>query len=141
MRPKRQRRATSEERPLVTVDSATQTSPPPLLPYIHPVHSTPRQPSSSRSHSPQPDFTRSHTSTSELSDGDRYLDLGFAAGQLESRTAVLGTLIEHTAKLLARIQSADIITQEKRLKKQNLPGDVRHLAQANIKELVRGFCM
>lgn len=53
------------------------------------------------------------------------------------RTAVLGTLIEHASKLLARIQSADIRTQENRLKKHNLPGDVRHVAQANLRDLVR----
>ncbi|ORY90773.1 hypothetical protein BCR35DRAFT_349697 [Leucosporidium creatinivorum] len=135
-RPKRPRRATSEERPTVLVDTSTQTSPRPIRPsLIHPIHSTPRQ-GSSRSHSPQPDITRSNTSTSELSDPDRYLDLGFAPGQVDSRTAVLGTLIEHTSKILARIQSADITTQEKRFKKQNLPGDVRHLAQANLKDVL-----
>ena len=45
-------------------------------------------------------------------------------------------MIEYGVKLLARVQAADIATQEKRLRKQNLPGDVKHLAQANIKELV-----
>lgn len=54
----------------------------------------------------------------------------------ETRTAALAQLIEYGVKLLTRIQAADIATQEKRLRKQNLPGDVKHLAQANIKELV-----
>ena len=54
----------------------------------------------------------------------------------ETRTAALAQLIEYGVKLLARVQAADIATQEKRLRKQNLPGDVKHLAQANIKELV-----
>lgn len=90
-----------------------------------------------RSHSPQPDLSRSNTSLSELSDGDKYLDPTFPlAGPHDARTAVLAKLIEHAAKLLARIQAADIASQEKRLKKQNLSGDVRHLAQANLKDVV-----
>lgn len=59
-----------------------------------------------------------------------------SSGAHDSRTAVLAKLIEHTSKLLARIQAADIVSQEKRLKKQNLPGGVRHLAQANLKDVV-----
>lgn len=54
----------------------------------------------------------------------------------EMRTAALGQLIEHSSKLLARVQAADIATQEQRLRKQHLAGDVTHLAQANIRELV-----
>ena len=71
------------------------------------------------------------------SDGEQHSHS--AAGDLlhaDARTASLGALIDHTSKLLGRIQSADIVTLEKRLKKQNLPGDVRHLAQANLKDLV-----
>lgn len=61
---------------------------------------------------------------------------GPSRAAIEPRTAALGQLIEYGSKLLARVQAADIATQEKRLRKQNLPGDVKHLAQAAIRELV-----
>ncbi|BGP18912.1 hypothetical protein JCM10213v2_006992 [Rhodosporidiobolus nylandii] len=146
---RRARVSRSPERPTVTVDSSTQTTPPatPIqLPALrHPPH-TPHHgfPSSlSRSPSPRPGPAPS-TTTSELSE-DRSFELtaspggttvpSTSAAQVEQRTAALGQLIDHVAKLLARVQTADIATQEKRLKKQNLPGDVRHLAQANLRDL------
>ncbi|KAK4048070.1 hypothetical protein OIO90_005971 [Microbotryomycetes sp. JL221] len=119
--------STYETRPVTTIDSATQTSPvhvahDPSLPTM----STPKQASSSvRSLSPQPEVTRSHTSLSELSDPDRFMDLTNAAnGTHESRTLSLSKLIDHASKLLSRIQSSDIASQEKRLKKQHLSGDI-----------------
>lgn len=83
----------------------------------------------------QSDLGRSATPASETSERDN--EFVTPRGVSESRTAQLSVLIEYTGKLLMRIQSADIASQEKRLKKQNLPGNVRHLAQANLKDLVR----
>ncbi|GAA6039647.1 hypothetical protein JCM8097_002234 [Rhodosporidiobolus ruineniae] len=148
------------ERPaLVTVDSGTQTSPPTTpaqVPRVeHSQASTPDR-SSTFSHSPSPRGApaRSHTSLSELSDERSYdpssssprsgptslhpsaAAAAATAAQVEQRTAALGQLIEHVAKLLARVQGADIATQEKRLMKQHLSGDVKHIAQANLRDLV-----
>ncbi|GAA6020142.1 hypothetical protein JCM10207_006273 [Rhodosporidiobolus poonsookiae] len=132
---RRPRPSYSPERPTVTVDSSTQTTPP----------ATPH----SRASSPRAGPAPSQTSISDFSD-DRLADLSASPGgsgsglggsssphQLvyEQRTAALAQLIEHVAKLLARVQAADIASQEKRLKKQNLPGDVRHVAQANLRDL------
>ncbi|GAA5962160.1 hypothetical protein JCM21900_006988 [Sporobolomyces salmonicolor] len=145
-----------ERRVIVKVDSSTQTTPPSTppqpahshLPHLsHPYStiSTPqRSPHSltfSRSPSPQPGPAPSQTSVSDLSD-DRLLEAtsspgGSGLGTIEQRTLALSQLIEYVAKLLGRIQGADIATQEKRLKKQNLPGgDVKHLAQANLRDLI-----
>lgn len=152
-KPKRMREDTSSaEEDLhnsftVKVDASTQTSSP-LMPTFLPTMSTPRRrqvPSlDSRTLSPMgaSDVATSPPSTSEHSEGDRekaIQDFGLPPGSMDARTAVLGTLIEHTNKLLIRVQSADIGSQEKRLKKHNLPGDVRHLAQANLKDLVGRF--
>lgn len=80
---------------------------------------------------------QSTTSASELSERDKDFSIpGATSMATESRTAALGALIEYTSKLLFRIQSADIASQENRLKKQNLPGNVSHLAQANLRDLV-----
>ncbi|GAA5864602.1 hypothetical protein JCM1840_002165 [Sporobolomyces johnsonii] len=145
-----------ERRVVVKVDSSTQTTPPstpsrptyPHLPHLsHPYSTTstpqrsPHSLSLSRSPSPHPGPAPSQTSVSDLSD-DRLLEPnsspgGSGNGVIEQRTLALGQLIEHVAKLLGRLQGADIATQEKRLKKQNLPGgDVKHLAQANLRDLV-----
>jgi hypothetical protein len=67
------------------------------------------------------------------------VDQSTPAGAIEQRSAALGKLIEYTTKILMRLQAADIASQEKRLKKQKLPGDVRHLAQANLKEVASFF--
>ncbi|GAA5977073.1 hypothetical protein JCM11641_001292 [Rhodosporidiobolus odoratus] len=145
----------SPDRPVVTVDSGTQTTPPatPAQPSSHLHRSetagTPHRGlsfASSRSSSPHPGPAPSSTSISEVSE-DRSFELQASPGgsgaptslqtQVEQRTAALGQLIEHVSKLLSRVQAADIATQEKRLKKQNLPGgDVKHLAQANLRDLV-----
>ncbi|KAK4704848.1 hypothetical protein P7C70_g1369, partial [Phenoliferia sp. Uapishka_3] len=130
---------------MVTVDSSTQTSPPATPTIRVPSNSS----SGIRIRSPSPTgFDTPPASASEVSGassdgggGERSLSTEFGLGfglnvGGDARTAALGALIEHAGKLLGRIQSADVATLEKRLKKQNLPGDVRHLAQANLKDLV-----
>lgn len=138
---KRARRPSTPEPSIsvATVESATQTSPHPISIFdnYHPTTSTPKRASP---HGFDESISRSAASTADLSERERtLLDFGLPAGSHDLRTAVLGTLIEHTTKLFARIQGADIATQEKRLKKQNLLGDVRFLAQANLKDLVCTF--
>lgn len=44
-------------------------------------------------------------------------------------------LVEHLAKILAKLRSADITTLNKRLKKHNLPGDVGHLSRSTMRAL------
>lgn len=53
------------------------------------------------------------------------------------RPETLHKLVEYNLRLLQRIHAASIVTQEKRLRKQNLSGDVKHVALANLKEIVR----
>ena len=45
-------------------------------------------------------------------------------------------LIEHANKLLTRLKGANVASLEVRLKKQNLPGDVGHLAKSTVKDIV-----
>ncbi|BGP45608.1 hypothetical protein JCM10450v2_001427 [Rhodotorula kratochvilovae] len=134
------RRSHSPERE--RADAATQTTPPatprPLLPRVRepsPTPSTPAASDVSRSASPRP-APSSSSSVSVHSQDAASTAAAAAAQRAEQRTAALAQLIEHAAKLLGRVQGADIATQEKRLRKQNLPGDVRHLAQANLRDLV-----
>ncbi|KAI5478992.1 hypothetical protein MNV49_004396 [Pseudohyphozyma bogoriensis] len=139
-RNRRHHRADSDELVIVTVDHSTQTSPRAASPIPIPHHSTPRRHIIPRSVSPgASDIATPPRSTSDLSEGERdraMIEFGLLPGTYDARTAVLGVLVEHAAKLLARIQSADIVTQENRLKKQHLSGDVRHLAQANLRDVV-----
>ncbi|GAA5835416.1 hypothetical protein JCM11251_005229 [Rhodosporidiobolus azoricus] len=154
------RRGPSPERPRAhTVDSGTQTTPPATptqLPRLcHPATSTPSRNSAaslSRDHSPRRQPASSAHSLSEFSD-DRSFEPSTSPGgaapsatssnappsplhpTVEQRTAVLAQLIEHVAKLLSRVQASDIATQEKRLRKQNLAGEVRHVASANLRDL------
>lgn len=85
---------------------------------------------------------RASSTTSEGSERDKaLLDFGITplvvAGGPDQRSAALSKLMEHVTKIIGRLQSADIASQEKRLKKQRLAGgDVRHLAEANLKEVV-----
>lgn len=53
-----------------------------------------------------------------------------------NRTASLSTLVEHVAKILTRIKSADVASLELRLKRQNLPVDVSHLAKSTLRDIV-----
>lgn len=140
------------------VDSETQTSPtssPVRLPresselpsfsQSYSDTSTPhRSPHShayrSPSLSPKPTPAPSHASVSDLSEERLFEAQVVPAGgnAHDQRTAALGQLLEHVVKLLGRLQAADIATQTRRLAKQNLPGgDVKHVAQANLKDLVR----
>ncbi|GAA5964768.1 hypothetical protein JCM3765_002548 [Sporobolomyces pararoseus] len=111
--------------------SYSDTSTPQRSPHSHPYRSP--------SLSPKPTSARSHTSVSDLSE-ERLFEAQVVQGGgnvQDQRTAALGQLLEHVVKLLGRLQSADIATQTKRLAKQNLPGgDVKHVAQTNLKDLV-----
>lgn len=48
---------------------------------------------------------------------------------------ILVALVDHLAKLLAKLRAADIPTLNKRLKKQHLPGDVSHLSRSTLRTL------
>ncbi|KPV77247.1 uncharacterized protein RHOBADRAFT_42461 [Rhodotorula graminis WP1] len=141
----RPRRSRSPER----VEMATQTTPPrraaearaPSPPRVlspSPGPSTPRSRSPRLSRSPSPRLGPAPSSSSSVHSAETPAQppVERPSSRAEQRTAALGQLIEHAAKLLGRVQGADIATQEKRLRKQNLPGDVRHLAHANLRDLV-----
>ena len=134
-------RSRTPERAVVTVESGTQTSPRPLsLPPFSPETSTPIRSGPQRHNPPLPSVSHSAASVSDISDRERaLLDFGLPAGSFDLRTAALGALIEHIAKLLGRIQSADISSQEKRWKKQHISGDVKFLIGSNVKDLVRQY--
>jgi len=78
----------------------------------------PRSASTSTATSPQPHVDGSETSSLQ-----------------EGRSGVLTALVEHLAKILAKLRSADIATLNKRLKKQHLPGDVSHLSRSTMRML------
>ncbi|WVQ78526.1 hypothetical protein IAT38_000612 [Cryptococcus sp. DSM 104549] len=44
-------------------------------------------------------------------------------------------LVEHMSRILSKLRSADVVTLNKRLKRQNLPGDVMHLSQTTLRTL------
>ncbi|GJN88164.1 hypothetical protein Rhopal_001129-T1 [Rhodotorula paludigena] len=151
--PSRARRSRSSDRAIpTTTDASTQTTPP-ATPRPPPVVREPADPAefgTPRSHSARSgtggspaSFARSSVAsppadseTSSSLEQQQQLGVSAAARQLEQRTAALGQLIEHVARLLVRVQAADVASQEKRLRKQNLPGDVRYTAQANLRDLV-----
>lgn len=56
--------------------------------------------------------------------------------QRGNRTAALGTLMEHVVRMVTKLKGADIISLEQRLKRQNLPGDVSHLAKTTLRDIV-----
>ncbi|GAA6048124.1 hypothetical protein JCM3770_003673 [Rhodotorula araucariae] len=116
-------------------DAATQTSPPAAVPRVR-EPSTPAQSTAASDFSRSPSPRPAPSSSSSVSVHSQDTPSSSGAARVEQRTAALAQLIEHAAKLLGRVQGADIATQEKRLRKQNLPGDVRHLAQANLRDLV-----
>jgi len=60
-----------------------------------------------------------------------------AVSQSNDKTAALMNLVEHANKLLTRLKNANVASLEVRLKKQNLPGDVGHLAKSTVKDIVR----
>ncbi|KAH8920110.1 hypothetical protein BT69DRAFT_1336748 [Atractiella rhizophila] len=76
------------------------------------------------------------TDTFTFNPGPSVYNLAGMGSHPDSRTALLNNLVEHATKLLARLQSADIGSLEKRLKKQNLTGDVRHLAHMTLRDLL-----
>lgn len=138
-RPSPSRRTSSAR----TVDMSTQTTPPPSprpLPVVERAvgpSTRPQSPfldSAEAEHRSLRELTASPTSSAGAPSSSG--PSGPSRAAIEPRTAALGQLIEYGSKLLARVQAADIATQEKRLRKQNLPGDVKHLAQAAIRELV-----
>lgn len=138
-RPSPSRRTSSAR----TVDMSTQTTPPPSprpLPVVERAvgpSTRPQSPlldSADAEHRSLRELTASPISSAGAPSSSG--PSGPSRAAIEPRTAALGQLIEYGSKLLARVQAADIATQEKRLRKQNLPGDVKHLAQAAIRELV-----
>ena len=133
------RRSRASERTVVTAEFGTQTSPRPVYdPPFSPETSTPIRTGPQRHNPPLPSVSHSAASVSDISDRERaLLDFGLPAGSFDLRTASLGALIEHIVKLLGRIQSADISSQEKRWKKQHISGDVKFLIGSNVKDLVR----
>lgn len=44
--------------------------------------------------------------------------------------------MEHVVRLVTRLKGADITSLEQRLKRQNLPGDVSHLAKTTLRDIV-----
>ena len=52
------------------------------------------------------------------------------------RSIALAQLLQSVTRLLGRLQQADVANLERRLKKHNLPGGVRHLAVSNLRDLV-----
>lgn len=48
---------------------------------------------------------------------------------------IMTALVEHLAKLLGKLKSADIPNLNRRLKKQHLPGDVAHLSRTTLRTL------
>jgi hypothetical protein len=53
-------------------------------------------------------------------------------GPHDPRSIALTSLIDHMARLLARLSQADVQTLTKRLKRQHLPGDVGHLSKSTL---------
>lgn len=53
-----------------------------------------------------------------------------------NRTAALGSLLDFVTRMVTRLKAADIGSLELRLKRQNLPGDVSHLAKATMRDIV-----
>lgn len=60
-----------------------------------------------------------------------------AAKQRETRTAQLMTLLDFVQRLFARLTTADVDTLTKRLQRQNLTGDVGHLARVTVNGITR----
>lgn len=126
--------------PAELVDATTQTTPPATPPRSR----TPRsrtegdkEPSVSAFHDSHAQLLRDISASPSSQHSLLHAPASATVTTSETRTAALGQLIEHVSKLLVRVQAADIATQEKRLRKQQLAGDVRFLAQANLKDLVR----
>ncbi|BGP22437.1 hypothetical protein Rt10032_c07g3101 [Rhodotorula toruloides] len=123
--------------PAELVDATTQTIPPATPPRSGSPLPPPENdvdPSTSAFSDPQAQLLRDISASPASRHSSLHAPTPAAAS--ETRTAALGQLIEHVSKLLARVLAADIATQEKRLRKQQLAGDVRFLAQANLKDLL-----
>ena len=126
--------------PLVAAkDASVQTEPLPSA------GSLPSYTSSKPSYSQYTPSIMSSDAISEHSSFDHSPHLGHGQSSEtlrsgSSRTAALGALMEHVGKLLARLKSADIVSLEARLKKQNLPGDVGYLAKSTMRDIVSAVC-
>ena len=116
-------------------DASVQTEP------IPPTSSLPSYTSSKPSYS---QYTPSIMSSDALSEHGSFdhpaiLAHGQSSETLRNggnRTAALAILMDHVGKLLGRLKSADIVSLEARLKKQNLPGDVGYLAKSTMRDVV-----
>lgn len=102
------------------------------------------EPSTSAKHSNRPQYTQ-YTSSIMSSDLASEFERSESMPQSHSsgpdyqrgnRTAALGTLMEHVVRLVTRLKGADITSLEQRLKRQNLPGDVSHLAKTTLRDIV-----
>lgn len=84
----------------------------------------------------------SSEAASDVDSSERYSALQRASHQdkHETRTGALGVLLEHVLRLVSRLKTADIVSLEQRLKRQNLPGDVSLLAKSTMRDIVSGLC-
>jgi len=89
-----------------------------------------------------PELTASNASDA-LSDGDRaaffgsFDNSGAVPSSSDNRVAALGKLLDHGKGLFVRLKGCDVVSLEARLRKQHLPGDVKHLSKSSIHDLVR----
>ena len=108
-----------------------------------PLISSPKQSLSTGPRLPHLHYQSSVLSSEAASDPD-YIDSSLGnygqngAGEAPrgNRTAAVAALIDNVMRLLTKLKGADIYSLEQRLKKQNLPGDVAHLAKSTIKDIV-----
>lgn len=83
-----------------------------------------------------PGYTDRSTDTTPVQPGDtRSETSSLHESNKVPSSATLAVLVEHLAKILAKLRSADIPTLNKRLKKHNLPGDVGHLSRSTMRAL------
>jgi hypothetical protein len=87
---------------------------------------------------PELSISDTTTDTRHFLSGDVPADFSLGVpGVAEDKTMALGLLLDRVTKLLARLKAADLATLETRFKRQNLPGDVRHLSKTTLKDIVR----
>lgn len=127
---KRLRRSSTPDsaNPSKKIDFSTQTSIPFTFssPVASPISRTPAR-TTRGTHNPNESISIS--SISEKNDSN-------PSGNSSEPSAMIVDLINYSNKLFSRLLGANIAALEKRLKKQNLSGDVKFLAAANLRDLV-----
>ena len=100
-------------------------------------------------HSPAASLASADTAETTIEDGEGAGKQERASNQLsatsasahktgkEMRTAQLMALIEMVQRIFSRLSSADVDTLSKRLQRQNLTGDVGHLARTTVNGILR----